>query len=161
MLEELETNPVEDTKDFSSVLKEKIAENNVPEFTLTGKEGKQTAFKIRKLLPMEGFELLEELRVGFIAGDPSSMAAALIGYPKDHLKKIRNIIFHFVDFKNDRVSQWTKLTGQEGTAFMGLLPVHIYAVLGRALAVNFFESLDEILSLFPSEETGEETTSLD
>lgn len=160
MLEELDQNPVEDTKDFTDILKDKISENNIPEFTLAGKDGsKQTHFKVKKLLPMEGFDLLEDLRIGFVSGNPASLAEAFVGYPKESLKKIRHTVFQHVEFKNDRVSQWTKLANQEPTAFIGLLPVHIYAVLGRALAVNFFESLEEILSLFPESEEGAASTS--
>ena len=127
-----------------------------------------------KMLPMEAFELFEDLRAGL---EPMAPAiAVLIGsadvlddagnfriekakvhaiapavsllakFPKETIAIAKARLFQFVTFKSAKVPTPAKISASPGDAFDGLNFTHIYEILGRALAVNFTESLAELLS---------------
>ena len=131
-------------------------------------------FQFEKMLPMEAFELFEDLRAGL---EPMAPAiAVLIGsadvlddagnfriekakvhaiapavsllakFPKETIAIAKARLFQFVTFKSAKVPTPAKISASPGDAFDGLNFTHIYEILGRALAVNFTESLAELLS---------------
>ena len=116
-----------------------------------------TNFEIRQMLAMDAFEVLERIRESLAGGmlqtsatgDSTEMVGRLISsvlsIPRESLAPIRDDMFRNVRFTNRTAKTPMIVHGNEGMAFNGLLPVHIYELLARALCVNFTESVAEIL----------------
>lgn len=118
-----------------------------------------TEFVIGSLLVEEGWDLLEDLRVGLARGSSSlsdgiagalggedtsrgaalfgSLAQLLLALPKDTLADIRRTLFQHIRFTNASVTKPTPLLGQESLAFQNLTPAHVYLLLGEAFKANF------------------------
>lgn len=118
-----------------------------------------THFRVQKLLVMEAFELLEEMRsmVGrnlhVLRMLPDNSPAAvhigslLLALSPGDLEIVRRKLFVGVRFKNSLAKTWRDLNaGGEGMAFQNLGPLKVYEVTARAFAVNFTESIQEIRS---------------
>ncbi len=115
----------------------------------------QTKFSIEKLLPMEGFRVLEEIRAALgtrLANTPADsgvatvIASVALSIPPAVVDTIMRDMFAHVTFTNHLQATRATLAGNEGTAFDGLEPVNVYEVFVRCLAVNFFSSLEDGLS---------------
>ena len=127
----------------------------------------ETDFRVKKLLPMEGFDLLEVVRPGLqvVVDDlkgatddeadtedrnvkATEMIVTFIAkLPREIVKEARRVLFTQVEFKNKQHGDWTKLGGREDEGFHKLHPVNVYIVIGRAFAVNFFDFGDDLSSL--------------
>lgn len=112
-----------------------------------------TKFNIAKMPPMEGFKLVEEIRVNLVfasgkmaVGDGTEASNAtlfiksILGLDPKFVKKIMDSLFGYVEFSGGAsgVEQgWAKLKGLEDSAFINFEVIQIYEVLVRALYVNF------------------------
>ena len=113
-------------------------------------------FNIRKLLCMEGYDVVEELRGAAPAvmqietkpDDPIEklIAAVLVSIPKDIFERLRKKLFAHITFTIGGVT--LTLAGEEERAFQTLVPVHVYELIFRSFYINFIESWDEIKSRF-------------
>ena len=136
-------------------------------------------FQFRKLLAMDAYDVLEDIRVSVngqvIATAMASMDAgggvtpqkigmALAALPrvigKTELARIRAKMFTCVDFriqssKRDSMAPIiSDITNDEPKAFGAAGPIAVYQVLARSLAVNFTEHFTELLSgLGPEQES--------
>ena len=123
----------------------------------------KTEFKIDPLLPMEGFDVLEEIREAAISpgnlyhvlenptqeGIRNALIAVLSSLPKPIVKSIQKQMFTAVTFTNETAVTPQVLAGREGMAFdslQGLTPFDVYNVTVRCLAVNFLASSLDFLS---------------
>ena len=120
-----------------------------------------TYFKINKLLPLDAFKLLEEMRamigrslpiVGAVphGSDPAVyIASVLLALTPADMETVRRKLFSEVRFRNRMQKSWGVLEdeGKEGMAFSGLGPIQIYEMIARAFAVNFMQSWDDFVSL--------------
>lgn len=120
----------------------------------------KTYFKVRKMLSMEAFVLLEQIRAMVGRGIPligsvpaGSSPEAIIGTmllsisPED-MERVRHALFRDIQFRNEVRKTWTYLTPEhEGAAFQELGPVKVYEVIARSFAVNFTESWEDFESL--------------
>ena len=116
-----------------------------------------TTFECKKLLPHEGFEVLEVIRPAMAAALADIPADAdlaqaigmvLGGVPSATRRVVQNELFREVWFSNRLSPTPQRVADDIGTAFTGLEAAHIYEVLGRAFAANFTGSLDVIRSMF-------------
>ena len=131
-----------------SEIKGSLGEYGETEFTI-----QSTRFKIYKLSPSEAFSTLEKIRVASApvlastetGGNFAAVVAELLKVDSEQLVRIRDDLFKGVRFINDIAKTETTLRGNVDMAFNGLLPIHIYEVLARALIVNFLESFLDIL----------------
>lgn len=123
--------------------------------------GKST-FEIGKLLVMEQFALIEEVRphLGKLAGALSGLGVdrgastqiwvgvlvmqMLSTIPQDVLKSIQSRLFGQIEFVDANRSVPVVLAGREDEAFDNAL--HIYELLARSAYVNFSESVSGFLS---------------
>ena len=128
-------------------------------------------FQFRKLLAMDAYDILEDIRVSVngqvIATAMASMDAgggvtpqkigmAFAALPrvigKTELARIRAKLFTCVDFrlqdaKRDSMAPIiSDLTNDEPKAFGAAGPLAVYQVLARSLAVNFTEHFSDLLS---------------
>lgn len=71
----------------------------------------------------------------------ASLVRVVCGLSESFVEGLRTKMFGVVFFKNRVAKDWIQLGPSTETAFMDLEPVDVYLVLGRALAVNFFGSL--------------------
>ena len=109
----------------------------------------ETTFTFNKMLPLEGFRLLEEIRVAVkniaevLGGNSGGIVIGeLVGaVPIDIIIRTRSQLFQFVSFTRPNIPTPMVLGKAEEAAFDGLEPAHIYEVWARALAVNFSGSL--------------------
>lgn len=127
-----------------------------PDFEING-----IKFKITKLSPMAGHEMLESMRFAIVSsagvaeGDGEDENAALffkavLALHPDLIRGYRDTLFANVEFSGDTVKAgWAVLHGLEDMAFGTLEPVHVYEVFVRCLIVNFTESFSAIASRFP------------
>ena len=122
-----------------------------------------TDFQIRKLLPMEQFRVLEEIRVALgMSMRPEDLAAIggvdtfggivsiVLKLAPAAVESVRQQLFEQVLFRNDSAQTWLELSRREPTAFEHLEAIHIYELLIRAVAVNFFGSWSVIRSRIPA-----------
>ena len=134
---------------------------------------KEITFYFEKMLPMEAFELFEDLRSGLEPLAPSiavffnsdvldesgqfnvskaqihavAPIVSLLGkLPKETVALAKARLFEHVTFKSPAVPTPAKISDSPGAAFDGLNFTHIYEILGRSLAVNFTDSLADLLS---------------
>ena len=113
-----------------------------------------TTFKINKLMVMDSLDVLEEIREGMgqrlleleHMSLQEAIARAVIGAPRDLVARIRDRLFEEVTFKNQSAKTHVTLAGSEEMAFENLSAVDVYEVLVRCLAVNFFDSFQELIS---------------
>ena len=136
---------------------DKITENPIlkdmltPDFTI----GK-THFKITKLSAMDGFYLFERIRYDLAQSAPAAkeiteaeginiFIKSVLGLPPEKLETYRRTLFKNIVYKTASVDGFVTLLDAEDMAFEGMNPSAIYGVLGRALLVNFFESLKDDL----------------
>ena len=137
-----------------------ISERNV---TIKG-----ATFHIAPLLPMEGFEVLEEIREAVVSPvglsrvmeNPTgpeitqALLTVLAGLPKAVVKSVQRQMFTSVTFTNENALSARVLSGSEAMAFNGLSAFDVYEVTVRCLAVNFLGSSFDFLSrLSPPEST--------
>ena len=124
-----------------------------------------TTFTIRKLLPMEGYRLLEVIRpalksvteldlTGLTGDDVAAAVAVVAGVPQPTVETCRQWLFKHVLFTNGSVPQPTVLAGNEDTAFQNLTAAHVYEILVRAFVVNFRESWTAAASRLPTPNLG-------
>ena len=115
----------------------------------------ETHFTINKLLPMDGFRVMEKIRVAVgksirsvETGDTPATAivSVLLSLPEETIAQIKTILFGAVTFTNRNAQTPRGLARDEAMAFVGLEPIHVYEVLARCLAVNFTQSFVEITS---------------
>ena len=118
----------------------------------------ETTFQIQRLLPMEGYYVLEELRAG-VGGelsrldfegssDVALMAGVIAAIPPATLESVRKKMFAEVWFTNSLSPKPRRVHPDEGSAFKGLHPMSIYEVQLRAFLVNFIESFTALASYF-------------
>ena len=127
---------------------------NESEVTITSGEY-STNFKINKLLAMDAFDLLEDIRpsvgMGITAilgkGLPTTTILAMIlNLPKNTFSNIKSKLFQGVSFTNTNMKSPTILAGNEDVAFNGLEALDIYQIFFRAFVVNFFSQFNVLLS---------------
>ena len=119
----------------------------------------KTTFHIGKLLPMEGFDTLERIRLalgksadlsrvgnGSIAEMGAAAVKAILSLPPEDVARIRDDLFAQVRVSVPQSSATLELLGNEGMAFEDLEPVAVYELLARCIAVNFSASFSAILS---------------
>ena len=126
----------------------------------------ETTFTFKKMLPLDGFHLFEQVRVtAGNVGQALAMRAGiawesagtvtigeLIGaVPMDVFESIRRRLFREVTFTRPNIPTPRVLGDAEEAAFDGLEPTHIYEVFLRAFAVNFSPSYAALLSRLPAE----------
>ena len=136
---------------------------SVSDFQRTSVTIGDATFMFEKLLPMEAFRAFEGIRPGLASAFDSAPAQetdeaflkqvlkALLATPVETVDFAMAALFRSVKFTNAATKTPTRVSGMEDTAFMGLEPIHIYEVLGRAFAVNFTGSLDAIKSRIPAQ----------
>ena len=134
---------------------------------------KEITFYFEKMLPMEAFELFEALRPGvepmagaidaFLGSDVLDAdgtitlervarhavvptISLLAKFPQETVAIAKARLFEHITFKSPAVPTPAKISASPGAAFDGLDFTHIYEILGRSLAVNFPDSLAELLS---------------
>ena len=124
----------------------------------------EVQFEAFKLLPMEQYQLLNELRTGFreaatvdLPDDNDEESMTQVGFqalflafstmPPALVEKVRRELFKRVSFKRPNSPTPLTLSGNEELAFDGLEGFHVMEVLARAFAVNFFGSLAGLSSL--------------
>lgn len=122
---------------------------------------KGTSFHIEALLPMEGFDVLEEIRE--VAVTPANLATVLAnpneaavkttfllilaGLPKSVVKSIQRQMFQSVTFTNASAQTARVLSGSEPMAFQPpMTAFDVYGMTVRCLAINFLESSLDFLS---------------
>ena len=124
-------------------------------FTIRG-----TTFSISKLLAMEAYDVLEDIREALGAsskgldeldlqsdgGAITAIVKTILRLPKANTDLIRRKLFAHISFTNASVATPIPLHGSEDMAFEGLEAFHIYVVFGRALLVNFFKSFEGVAS---------------
>lgn len=127
-------------------------------FTETSFQIGSTSFQIRKLLPFEGFEVLEELRAAVgakLANLPAGVSAATaivaiaMAIPPSSVKSVMGRLFAEVRYSNASAQTQAALAHGgviDQAGFEGLEPVAVYEVFVRVLAVNFFSSFSGSLS---------------
>ena len=117
-------------------------------------------FKILPLGAMDGWRLLEYLRVSFGAADRafegesissqnevaakqvrSSIMAILASVPNNRVEHVRQTLFHKITFKHPSQSEWLNLENHVDQAFEKLGAGAIYEVLMRGLCANFTPSI--------------------
>ena len=118
---------------------------------------KSTRFRITRMLPMDGFAVLEDIRQSIgeniqLIRESSSVTTALatvvMAIKPNDLERIRHKLFAEVSFQNEIAKTWRPLYPDEAMGFNGLEAIHVYEVLGRCLAVNFFDSSQGIARAF-------------
>jgi len=125
-------------------------------------EDKHTYFRIKKLLAMEAFHVMEILRpvaievAGSVAvGDEEDSASQTVQLFSavaqmldiELLDKVRNILFKHVQYSRNG-KNYIVLRGREDEAFYKLDPLHVYEVLIRAFVVNFTNTFSVFQSRF-------------
>lgn len=120
------------------------------------------SFRIRKLLAMDAYQTLEIIRPSLAAldigeGEGSGAITRIVGgLPPSVVEEARQRLFAGIQFqKPPQITIWTRLAGQEETAFMDAEPIAVYEVLARAMAVNFMPSWDALQSLLGQADVAE------
>ena len=119
-------------------------------------------FHIDPLNPFIGYKMLEEIRneIGKVtgaqtqplnitlsgAGLPGDFIQILLNMPASYVDSLRARLFQEVYYRYPGAMERTQLGGHEEEAFSALLPVAVYEVLVRCLAVNFTSSAISIFS---------------
>ena len=118
-------------------------------------------FTFHKMMPMHAFNLFETIRMGLKdavknldmePGEEIGVSEALemvFSIPAETVQKAMRGLFGYVAYTSPNKPDPTPISGDEQSAFDGLLPIHIYEVLARAFVVNFRESWEEIVSASP------------
>lgn len=129
------------------------------QFTVTGDDGGKTHFTITKLMPFEGFRVLDKIREAVgeqaakLPADASVqniIVAIAMSIPSEKLEAIMRPLFTSVTFTSATVKTPAPVADHntiDEMAFNGLEPITIYNLLLRCLAVNFFSSFTAIKSL--------------
>ena len=128
------------------------------EWTLTGRNG-ETRFFFERFGAVKGDEILDRIReqIGgsFDLPNPGGDVEAaflkvLAALPRPFVKQLQATMFEVVKFSNRIAETPLVLVGNEETAFnaIGAKAIDLKHVLGRALAVNFFDSFSELGDLF-------------
>ena len=133
--------------------------NNIDDLKATDFTLGNTQFRIHKLLPMEGFRVLEDIRAALgpkimqLQSEDTSLNNMLTGFvglvlsvSTQDVQNVMRQLFIEAYFKDEHSNQFVSLSGNEGLAFKELEPFHVYEVLARCLVINFTGSLDEIMS---------------
>lgn len=121
-----------------------------------------TTFRISRMPPMRGYELLDDIRamlgsqvvdaLGTISSQQSNMdtiIASLLSLPHVQSDGIRKRLFEWVTFtRTPNVPSAQKLLGAEDMAFEGLDPGRVYEMMVRCFAVNFTDTLLRAQSSF-------------
>lgn len=125
------------------------------EFEL-GEKPNVVHFRITKLKALPCFRLWETVRVAvgeMLQGGGVALPAgrqiisAILALPEPTVDHLRTELFKQVSFRTADVSGgYITLGGNEDMAFEHLEAAHIYAVLGRAISVNFLPTLSAALS---------------
>ncbi len=139
-------------------LDESIIEEFKDDYTQTEFTIGDVSFRINKLNALKGFKLFESIRKQVASslnveesGSPTKdFVKAMLSLEPVYIEKLRCEIFNHIDFIGNNAETYTKLKGAEDMAFQNLEPIHIYEVLGRALTVNFTESVLGLVSKFQS-----------
>ena len=114
---------------------------NTPEHEIGG-----TRFVFGKVSPMEGMDILEDLRVecsrvvNLRQWASANPFAILLAFDKLFVRALQERLFKHVRFVTAATSSQI-LRGAEDTAFEGLEPIRVYEVLIRSLSVNFIGSV--------------------
>lgn len=115
----------------------------------------RTRFRIEKMLPMQGFEVLEMVRsavgdrfrtLSAETGTAGALISVILGIDPPALRSIMDRLFRSVHFTNANVKTPMVVFGNEGMAFESCQPIDVYELLARCLTVNFRESFSD---LFP------------
>ena len=130
--------------------------NAASEYRKTTVKIGDTTFKINKLMVMDSLDVLEDIREGMgqrlldleNVSLQEAIVRAVIGAPRELVARIRDRLFEEVTFKNQSAKTHVTLAGSEEMAFENLSAVDVYEVLVRSLAVNFFDSFQELASRF-------------
>ena len=128
-----------------------------------------TRFKVEKFQALEGWRILESIRAEIgravdadllrVSGEAIKVAEGeegqhkqvvafvrlILGLSEDFVDRLRGTMNKVTYFKNRVAKDWMEVSQSESTAYMGLGPVDIYLLLGRSLAVNFFDSFQSLL----------------
>lgn len=138
-------------------------------------EGSYVTFRIGKLLPTEGFPVMEEIRYAVTTSGSKHLGEALLAVsalsaamkwrvedskaflwtalsqlPPRVVDGVKDKLFRQVYFTRESHPTQTVLFGNEAAAYDGLQPSRIYELLLRAAMVNFTESLSELRFLIPT-----------
>lgn len=128
-----------------------------------------TRFKVEKFQALEGWRILESIRAEIgkavdvdllrVSGEAIKVAEGedsqhkqvvafvrlILGLSEDFVDRLRGTMNKVIYFRNRVAKDWMEVSQSESTAYMGLGPVDIYMLLGRSLAVNFFDSFQSLL----------------
>lgn len=132
----------------------------------------ETLFTFAKPLVLDGWGTIELLREGLshaadlpldvlldfddgetmTVGDQVKFTTLMVGVlsklPRRLVVELQQRLFDNVQFVSTKAGSVRKLLGNEGLAFEGLEPGHVYEVMVRSLAVGFTASLPVLASLF-------------
>ena len=116
-----------------------------------------THFRVHKLLPMRGFQVLEMIRsalggklASVLSDTDSGVATVIVGaalsLPPEAVERISAALYERVEFARPGSDYMALTPATQPMAFEDIEPVQIYELLIRCLAVNFTASWDAILS---------------
>lgn len=123
------------------------------QFTL-GEPPRAVQFRVAKLNAMPCFRLWESVRVaafdslrkGNDLALGTNVITAILSLPEEVVERLRAEMFRRVWFRTPEVSGELLLAGAEDTAFELIGASAVYQVLGRCIAINFFDTLSAALS---------------
>ena len=128
------------------------------QFSVDGDNGK-THFRITKLMPFDGFRVLDSIRAAIgerlatVNADASVMTIIIsvaASIPPNKMEEVMRPLFASVTYTNAHAKTPAPVcdgNAIDQTAFAGLEPITVYNLLLRCLAVNFFSSFAGIKSL--------------
>ena len=130
-----------------------------------------TTFVIKKLLIEPRLECLEHVRYALVKSEKtldlnlstlgdgenqealgivSKIVSTFLSLHPDDVKKLQNMLFAEVKFKNSLAQTPRTLAGDIPMAFHALEPTHVYEIMIRAFIVNFLGSFTAASSLMDS-----------
>ena len=129
-----------------------------PEWRLKGRSG-ETLFFFERWGAVKGDEILDTIREqlggSFNLPNPggdleAAFMKVLASLPRTFVARLQRTMFEKVFFTNRIAETRSRLAGEEETAFdaIGAKAIDVKHVLGRALAVNFFDSFADLRDLF-------------
>lgn len=142
----------------SEGLKKALSDFAKPEFAINKRK-----FRISKMGALAAFELGEKIRFALskVDIDPKNVSQGaqtaetlmmvfvqgVLSLDPETVKEIREALFETIDFSGDDVKKgWLNVGSNPDMAFNGLEAAHIYELILRALAVNFFGSFSGLIS---------------
>lgn len=127
----------------------------------------ETTFTINRALPMEAFNIFEELRPGLASISEvvrNALASEALGIdrnanaigtvvevigklPPEIIRILMTKLTKFVQFNRSELGSPAIVAHDPDSAFKDMTVFQIYELLARAFAVNFMESFDDLQSL--------------